>query len=54
MQKSQVKTMLTEFYNGKGIIHREFVPEKNAVNGKFYKDVIMRLIAQANHVRPEL
>jgi hypothetical protein len=29
IQKSRVKTMLTEFFDAKGIIHHEFVPEKN-------------------------
>jgi hypothetical protein len=28
MQKSQVKTMLTAFFDAKGIIHQEFVLEK--------------------------
>jgi hypothetical protein len=32
------------FYT-KDIIHHEFVPEKQTVNGKFYQDVINRLIA---------
>jgi hypothetical protein len=53
MQKSLVKTMLTAFFDAKGIIHHEFVPEKEIVNGKFYKEVIMRLNAQVHHVRPE-
>jgi hypothetical protein len=33
------------FFDGKGIIHHEFVPEKQTVNGKFYKEAIKRLIA---------
>jgi hypothetical protein len=31
MQKSLVTRMLTEFFNAKGIIHHEFVPEKQTV-----------------------
>jgi hypothetical protein len=27
--------MLTAFFGAKGIIHHEFVPEKQTVNGKF-------------------
>jgi hypothetical protein len=42
MQKSEVKTVLTVFFYAKGIIHHEFVPEKQAVNGKCYKEVIKR------------
>jgi hypothetical protein len=45
MQKSRMKTMLTEFVYAKGIIHHEYVPENQTVNGKYYKKVIKRLIA---------
>jgi hypothetical protein len=40
MQKSQVKMILTACLYAKGIIHHEFEPEKQNVNGKFYKEVI--------------
>jgi hypothetical protein len=40
MQKSWVKTVLTAFFNAKGNIHHEFLPEKQTVNGKFYKEAI--------------
>jgi hypothetical protein len=53
MQKSQVKTILTAFFYAKGIIHHKFVTEKQTINGKFYKDLIKRLIAQAHRIRPE-
>jgi hypothetical protein len=53
MQKSRVKTTLTAFFYAKGIIHDEFGPEKQTVSGKFYKEVIKRLIARIHHVRPE-
>jgi hypothetical protein len=53
MQKSRVKTMLTAFFYAKGIIHHEYEPEKQTVNGKFYKEVIKRLIARVHCVRPE-
>jgi hypothetical protein len=32
---------------------QEFVPEKQTVNGKFYKEVITRLIARVHRIRPE-
>ena len=35
LQKSKVKTMLVCFYNSKGIVHHEFVPEGQTVNGSF-------------------
>jgi hypothetical protein len=52
MQKSPVKTMLTALFM-LGIIHHEFVSERQTVNGKFYKEVIKRLIARVHRVRPE-
>jgi hypothetical protein len=45
--------VLTEFFDAKGIIHHEFVLKKQPVNGKFYKEVIERLIARGHRVRPE-
>jgi hypothetical protein len=48
--------MLTAFFYAKGVIHHEFVPEKETVNGTFYKEVIKRLIAliaRVRHVWPE-
>jgi transposase len=53
MHKLRVKTMLTAFLDAKGNIHHEFIPEKQTVNGKFYKEKIKRLIAQVHRVRPE-
>jgi hypothetical protein len=38
--------MLTEFFDAKGIIHHEFVPEEQPVNGKVSKEVIKRCIAE--------
>jgi hypothetical protein len=29
--------MLAAFFDAKGVIHYKFVPEKQTVNGKFYK-----------------
>jgi hypothetical protein len=45
MQNSRMKTMLTAFFDTKGVIHHEFVAEKQTVNGIFHKDVINRLVA---------
>jgi hypothetical protein len=42
MQTSRLKTMLTAFFDAKGIIHHEFVPVKQTLNGKFHKEVIKR------------
>jgi len=40
LQKSKVKKMLVCFYDSKGIIHHEFVPERQTVTGSFYLSVL--------------
>jgi hypothetical protein len=40
IQKSRVKTMLTALFDAEGIIHHEFVPEKQTVHSQFCKEVI--------------
>ncbi len=35
-QKSRVKTMLILFFDNKGVIHHEYVPEGQTVNATFY------------------
>jgi hypothetical protein len=39
VQKLRVKITLTAIFDAKGIIHHEFVPEKQTVKDKFYKEV---------------
>jgi hypothetical protein len=45
MQKLQVETLLTAFFKAKGIIHHEFVLEKETVVGTVCKEVIKGFIA---------
>jgi hypothetical protein len=33
-------------------MHHEFVPDKQTVNGKFYKEVINRFIALVHYISP--
>lgn len=40
MQKSLIKTMLTLFFDLKGIVYKEFVPESETVNIKYYLEVL--------------
>ena len=54
MSKSRVKVMLIVFFDGKGVVHREFVPEGQTVNGDFYLEVLKRLKRRVNRVRPEI
>ena len=51
--KSQkVKTMIVCFYDSKGIIHHEFVPDGQTVTGSFYLSVLERLWKRIRRVRP--
>jgi hypothetical protein len=45
--------MLITFTYAKGIIHHEFVPDKQTVKGEFYEDVTKGLIVLMHRVRPE-
>jgi hypothetical protein len=40
---SNVKSMLIVFFDIQGIVHKEFVPPGQTVNGKFYYEVLKRL-----------
>jgi hypothetical protein len=40
--------MVDCIFDAKGIIHHESVPEKQTVNGKFYKEVIKRWITHVS------
>jgi hypothetical protein len=51
--KIVVKTMLTAFFYAKGIVHHEFVQEKQTANGKIYKEMFRRLIPRVHCVKPE-
>jgi hypothetical protein len=42
--KVQDKTMLITFFDKQGVIHKEFVPERQIVNSAFYVEVIGRLL----------
>ena len=53
LQKSKVKTMLVCFYDSKGIIQHEFVPEGQTVTRSFYLRVLELLLERIRRVRPE-
>ncbi|GFU16064.1 protein GVQW3 [Trichonephila clavipes] len=40
MSKSRMKAMLTVFFDKNGVVHSEFVPEGQTVNGAFYVEVL--------------
>ncbi|GFX82944.1 histone-lysine n-methyltransferase setmar-like protein [Trichonephila clavipes] len=43
MSKSRMKAMLIVFFDKKGVVYSEFVPEGQTVNGTFYVEVLKRL-----------
>ena len=46
--------MLIVFFDGQGIVHKEFVQEGCTVNAEYYKGVLYRLISRIQRVRPAL
>jgi hypothetical protein len=54
MRRSRVKTMITAFFDSRGIVHKEFVPPRQTVNHAFYKDVSERLRKRAQRVRRDI
>ena len=44
--------MLKVFFNIRGIVHHEYVPEGKSVNAKFYVEILKRL--RVRHTRSEL
>jgi transposase len=43
MSRSSMKTMHIVFFDVRGTVHREFVPQGQTVNAKFYCEVLRRL-----------
>ncbi|MFP3020906.1 MAG: hypothetical protein ACEY3F_06300 [Wolbachia sp.] len=51
---SNIKSMLIIFFNIRGIVHKEYVPPGQTVNGQFYCEVLRQLRENVWHKRPEL
>ena len=52
--RSATKSMLIMFFDIRGIVHYEFVPEGQPVNAEFYCNVLRRLREDIRGKRPEL
>lgn len=54
MSKSRVKTMLIVFFDVRGIVHHEFLPQGQTVNSQFYLEVLKRLKQRVNRSRSNI
>lgn len=54
MSKSRIKTMLIVFFDVRGIVHFEFVPQGETVNSAFYLEVLKRLKRRVARVRADI
>jgi hypothetical protein len=52
--RSKIKSMLIVFFNIRGVVHHDFVPQGQTVNAAFYVEVSKRLRESLRRVRPEL
>ena len=54
MSKSRVKTMLIVFFDVRGIVHFEFVPQRQTLSAAFYLEALKRLKHRVARVRPHI
>ena len=54
MSKSKIKVMLIAFFDQKGLVHHEFVPEGQTVSQHFYQQVLNHLHDRVRHTRRAL
>jgi histone-lysine N-methyltransferase SETMAR len=54
MSHSSTKTMLIVFFDIRGIVHREFVPQGQTINKKFYCEVLRHLRENIRRKRSDL
>ena len=52
--RSNVKVLLTVFFDYHGVVHQEFLPQGRTVNKEYYLKVIRRLLEAIRKKRPEL
>jgi hypothetical protein len=54
MSKWQMKSVLITFFDMKGTVHFEFIPQGQTVNWAFYVGTLKQLYETAHRKRPEL
>ena len=54
MSKPKIKVMLIAFFDVRGIVHTEFMPQDHTINQNIYRDVLRRLMRSVREKRREL
>ena len=52
--RSKIKLMLIAFFDARGIVHMEFLPQGQTVNQHVYKEILRRLLRSVSEKRHEL
>jgi len=52
--RSNVKVLLTVFFNSSGVLHHEYAPQGQTVTKEYYEGVLCRLRNAVRHKRPDL
>ena len=52
--RSKIKLMLIAFFDARGIVHMEFLPQGHTVNQHVYKEILQRLLHSVREKRCEL
>ena len=52
--RSNIKVLLTVFFDCKGVMHHEFLPQGHTVNKEYYFEVMCRLCEAIRQKRTEL
>ena len=52
--RSNVKVMLTCFFDSRGIVHHEYAPEDQTINKEYYQQVLRRLREAVRRKRPDM
>lgn len=53
MSRSRIKTMLVTFFDSRGLVHREYLPEGASVTAIVYIEILRRLKDSVRRKRPE-
>ncbi len=54
MSKSQIKVLLIVFFDIRGIVHMEFLPQGTTINQHVYKEILQRLLRSIRDKRRDL